>query len=82
MHVRVYVTDDGTPGGTSPTAFVNGRRTEVMPGHPHSLRWRYWGIVSDENGMLNTDGNVARRAIQLQGFYISQQGVNDTGPRR
>jgi hypothetical protein len=82
MHVRVYVTDDGTASGTSPTAFVNGRRTELMPGHPHSLRWRYWGIINDEDRMLDASGNLARRSIQLQGFYISQQGVQEDGPRR
>ncbi len=82
MHVRVYVTDDGTQSGTAPIAFVNGRRSEIIPKHPESLRWRYWGIVNDEDRLLNTDGNLARRSIQLHGFYISQQGVEESGPRR
>jgi hypothetical protein len=73
MHVRIYVTDDGTQTGSMPVAFVNGRYTEAMPRHPQSLRWQYWGIVNDEDRLLDIPGNVARRSIQLQGFYISEQ---------
>ena len=73
MHVRIYVTDDGTPSGCSPSAFVNGRYAEAMPRHPQSLRWQYWGIVNDEDHMLDVEGNVARRSIHLQGFYIADR---------
>ena len=75
MHVRIYVTDDGTQRGSTPVAFVNGRDTEAMPRHPQSLRWQYWGIVNEEDRMLDVHDNVARRSIQLQGSYISDRAV-------
>jgi hypothetical protein len=81
MHVRVYVTDDGTQGGGSPTAFVYAGLGKV-PGHPNSLRWRYWATVNDHDPLLDIQGNHAVRAIQLQGFYISEQGIHESGPRR
>ena len=80
MHVRVYVTDDGTQSGTLPIAFVNGWQPVAMPRHPQSLRWQYWCTIDDQDRMLNAEDNLARRSVQLQGFYISHKEARQTGP--
>lgn len=75
MHVLVYVTDDGSRDGCSPTAYVAGGRGSGLPGHPNSLRWRYHATIGERDGLLDVEGNFALRAIQLQGFFISDRGV-------
>lgn len=75
MHVLVYVTDDGTPQGCAPAVFIASGRGDRLPGHPGSLRWRYHGTIGEGHSLLDVEGNSALRAIQLQGFYISDRGV-------
>ena len=75
MHVLVYVTDDGSARGCSPTVFLAGGRGDNLPGHPGSMRWRYHATIGEHHRLLDVEGNIALRAIQLQGFFISDRWV-------
>jgi len=77
VHVLVYVTDDGSARGCSPTAFLAEGHGDKLPGHPNAMRWRYHATIGDGHRLLDVESNIALRAIQLQGFFISDRGVED-----
>jgi hypothetical protein len=41
------------------------------------MRWRYHATIGDGHRLLDVESNIALRAIQLQGFFISDRGVGD-----
>jgi hypothetical protein len=76
MHILLYVTDDGTQGGSAPILFLARGRGDKVPGHPGSMRWRYLRTIAERDRLLDVEGNMALRAIQLQGFYISDKAAD------
>jgi hypothetical protein len=67
MLLLVFVTDDGTGTGASPTLFIPAVPNAEIPPHPRGLEWRYFATIGEDDKLLDA---AARDGIEIDGFYL------------